>query len=283
MVNCRLIFGMISMLALCSQPPSRASGQGLHGLYRLQDSVSETHMEYHEVKLPAGKEVVLGDLKGPGKITYWYITDGSHGKFYAGLVLKIFWDDEAEPSIHVPLSDFFGAMGGHTIDYQSAPMQIEHFCYMCYLPMPFSQHARFVLANDGDKDYRQSMAWGIDYEQGQQFAREKSRLCCAWRRSNPDPRGPAHDPGRPRPRPLRGELLAGLHQVRRLVGRGRHDLPPRRQEDHAHARHGRRVWRLLGLRQYVLLSFTAATCKTTRATTACTAGTCPIPCDSGSR
>ena len=97
------------------------------------------HMEYHEVKLPTGKEVVLGDLKGPGKVTYWYITDDSNGKFYPGLVLKVFWDGEAAPSINVPLSDFFGAIGSHTIDYQSVPMQIQHFCYMCYLPMPFSK------------------------------------------------------------------------------------------------------------------------------------------------
>ncbi|MGA2256611.1 MAG: glycoside hydrolase family 172 protein [Thermoguttaceae bacterium] len=185
MVNCRLIFSIVTTLALCNLFATRAVGQDLRDLYRIQDSVSETHVEYHEVKMPVGKEVVLGDLKGPGKITYWYITDDSSRKFYPGLVLKVFWDGEAEPSVNVPLSDFFGAMGGHTIDYQSAPMQIEHFCYMCYLPMPFSQRARFVLANDGDKDYRQSMAWGIDYEQGQQFAREKSRLCCAWRRSNP--------------------------------------------------------------------------------------------------
>ena len=79
-----------------------------------------------------------------------------------GSCCKIFWDGAAEPSVNVPLADFFGAMGGRTIDYQSVPMQIQHFCYMCYLPMPFSQRARFVLANDGDKDYRQSMAWGID-------------------------------------------------------------------------------------------------------------------------
>jgi hypothetical protein len=183
--NCRSILGIVAALATCSLPASRAVGQGLHDLYRIQDSVSETHMEYHDVQVPAGKEVVLGDLKGPGKITSWYITDDSGGKFYAGLVLKIFWDGEADPSVNVPLADFFGAMGGQTIDYQSVPMQVEHFCYMCYLPMPFAQRAKFVLANDGDKEYRRSMAWGIDYEQGRQFAGEKSRLCCAWRRSNP--------------------------------------------------------------------------------------------------
>ena len=85
----------------------------------------------------------------------------------------------------MPLADFFGAIGGKTIDYQSAPMQINHFCYMCYLPMPFSRRARFVLANDGDKDYSRNVAYGIDYERGAQFAGEKSRLHCQWHRSNP--------------------------------------------------------------------------------------------------
>ena len=185
MMNYPSVFGIAVALALNSLPASRTVGQDLHRLYRIEDSVSDTHMEYHEVNLPPGKEVVLGDLKGPGKVTYWYITDSSGGKFYPGLVLKVYWDGETAPSIYVPLSDFFGAMSGHTIDYQSVPMQIEHLCYMCYLPMPFSQRARFVLANDGDKEYRQSVAWAIDCEQGPQFAREKSRLCCVWRRSNP--------------------------------------------------------------------------------------------------
>jgi hypothetical protein len=100
-------------------------------------------------------------------------------------VLKVYWDDEKEPSIQVPLADFFGAIGGETIDYQSSPMQINRLCYMCYLPMPFSRQARFILANDGDKDYDENMAYTIDYEKDQQYAREKSRLHCMWRRSNP--------------------------------------------------------------------------------------------------
>ena len=64
-------------------------------------------------------------------------------------------------------------------------MEIQHRCYMCYLPMPFSRRARFVLVNDSDKDYRTNMAYGIDYERDGQYAAEKSRLHCMWRRSNP--------------------------------------------------------------------------------------------------
>ena len=137
------------------------------------------------MRVPKGGEVTLADLKGPGKITYWYTTDDKNGQWYAGLVLKVFWDDELQPSILAPPGDFFGALGGKTFDYQSAPMQINHLCYMCYLPMPFSRRARFVLANDGESLYAQSMAYGIDYEEGGEFAKEPSRLHRTWRRSNP--------------------------------------------------------------------------------------------------
>jgi hypothetical protein len=129
--------------------------------------------------------MILADLKGPGKVTYFYITDDTVGKWYPGLILKVFWDDEKYPSIEVPLADFFGAIGGRSIDYQSTPMQINHSCFMSYLPMPFSKRARFVLANDGDRDYSQKVAYGVDHEESSTFAKEKSRLHCEWRRSNP--------------------------------------------------------------------------------------------------
>ena len=165
--------------------PRLSQAQSLPDLYLLKDGVSRNHMEYHQVSLAKGQETPLADLKGPGKVTYFYITDNTQVRWFGGLVLKVFWDDETNPSIQAPLADFFGAMGGKTIDYQSAPMQINHACYMCYLPMPFSRRARFVLANDGDRDYSQSVAYGIDYEAGGAFAQEPSRLHCLWRRSNP--------------------------------------------------------------------------------------------------
>jgi hypothetical protein len=177
--------GAIAAGGLFTGLVGNGAAQTVPDMYRITDGVSRSHVEYQRMAIPKGKEAVLADLKGPGKVTYWYITDNSSGRFYAGLVLKVFWDGESEPSIAVPLSDFFGAMGGKTIDYQSAPMQINHFCYMCYLPMPFAERARFVLANDGDKDYTQHMAYGFDWERGQQYAAEKSRLHGMWRRSNP--------------------------------------------------------------------------------------------------
>ena len=191
-----LIFVLLGLL------PRNAATQSAPDLFRITEGVSRNHMEYHPLQVPKGQDRVLADFKGPGKVTYFYITDDTQVKWYPGLVLKVFWDDEAEPSIQAPLSDFFGAMAGQTIDYQSALLQINHACYMCYLPMPFSKRARFVLANDGERDYSQSVAYGIDYEENAAFTQEKSRLHCSWRRSNP--------------------VKDGLHTILEAQGRGQY-------------------------------------------------------------
>ena len=185
MSQARSIAALVAPMVLCGQLVHEASAQGIADVYKIRGGVFGSHIEYRNVTIPKGKDVVLANMTGPGKLTYWYFTDDTGGKLYPGLVLKVFWDDEPIPSVDVPLADFFGAMGGQTIDYQSAPLKIEHLCYMCYLPMPFARRARFLLANDGDRDYSQSVAYGFDHETSDQYARQQSRLHCAWRRSNP--------------------------------------------------------------------------------------------------
>ena len=53
--------------------------QLLPDLYRITDGVSHNYMEYHQLQVGRGQEVVLADLKGPGKVTYFYITDDTQG------------------------------------------------------------------------------------------------------------------------------------------------------------------------------------------------------------
>lgn len=190
-------------------PLSCAFAQNITDLYRIAGTVSNSHVEYHPVTLAPGKETLLADIIGPGKVTYFYFTDDSFshpvdgtGFMYPGLVLEVFWDDAAEPSIRVPLWAFFGAFERKTIDYQSLPMQINHYCYMSYLPMPFSRRARFVLANDGNEEYSRSVAYGIDYEKDAAIAVETSRLHAAWNRSNP--------------------TRDGIHQLLEVSGRGQY-------------------------------------------------------------
>ena len=179
-----------------------ARAQATADMYRINGGVTWTEMDFREMTVQKGREIVLADFKGPGKVTYFYITDDTMGKWYPGLVLKVFWDDETVPSIQVPLADFFGAIAGKSVDYQSLPMQINHSCFMSYVPMPCSKRAKFVLANDGDRDYSQKVAYSVDFETNAAFAKEKSRLHCEWRRSNP--------------------VANGLHTIMEAQGRGQY-------------------------------------------------------------
>ena len=136
---------MIAIACLTAMLPAFfgriAYAQDLSNLHRITGGVTACHSEFRQLNIPKGGKFVLADLKGPGKVTYFYITDDNladQNRLYPGLVLQAFWDDEAEASIQAPLSDFFGAVGKKTVDYQSAVMAINHGCFMCYLPMPFS-------------------------------------------------------------------------------------------------------------------------------------------------
>src|SRR5262245_5464826 len=128
-----LIGAALSLRALVLQASAQAPS--VADLYHITSGVSRTESKFHHISIPAGGEEVLVELKGPGKINYFYITDDSVGKWYPGLVLKAYWDGAAEPSICVPLADFFGAIGGRTVDFHSAVLHVNHACFMCYLPM----------------------------------------------------------------------------------------------------------------------------------------------------
>jgi hypothetical protein len=186
----RLRVGLLILL------PLAMTAQNVQELYRLSPGQFANHMEYHSITLDPGKEVDLANFTGAGMVTYFYFTDssreslapapaGEQGNFYPGLTLKVYWDDEKDPSVWVPLWDFFGAMDRTPIDFESALLQLNHRCFMSHLPMPFSRRARFVLANDGDAQYSRSVAYGIDIEKNAAYAKEKSRFHCAWKRSNP--------------------------------------------------------------------------------------------------
>jgi hypothetical protein len=40
-------------------------------LFRITESVSRCQLEYHQLEVAKGKETVLADLSGPGKVTYY--------------------------------------------------------------------------------------------------------------------------------------------------------------------------------------------------------------------
>ena len=62
------------------------------------------------------------------------------------LVLRMYWDGEATPSVEVPVGDFFAVGFGERRDYASLPLTETSGGYDCYWPMPFHRSARWTLA-----------------------------------------------------------------------------------------------------------------------------------------
>jgi hypothetical protein len=98
-----------------------------------------------------GDTLTLLDDSGPGLITHIWITvasaDPQHLK---ALVLRAYWEGEANPSVETPLGDFFGLGLGEYYRYQSVPLSVgSDKALNCFFPMPFQKHARITVSNDG--------------------------------------------------------------------------------------------------------------------------------------
>jgi hypothetical protein len=184
-----LAVALIASLAFCNTVTAQSSD----ALYKIKDNQTGTITKWGDLFIPKNSEIEIANLEGPGMITQIALADGMPRdskdpdgvQFTRGLILKIFWDDAKEPSVNVPLSDFFGAFNGIPLEYESYGITVEHLHYECELLMPYSKRARIVLANDGDSDYKRQSCYAIDYEKSKEMASEKSRFHCCWNRSNP--------------------------------------------------------------------------------------------------
>ncbi|NIR46798.1 MAG: DUF2961 domain-containing protein [Gemmatimonadetes bacterium] len=99
------------------------------------------------LEIAAADSAVLLDRRGPGIIRRIWITVFSRDAHYLRrIALKMYWDGESEPSVQVPLGDFFGN-GFDKRHYAALPMGVSSGGFYAYLPMPFGERARIVVEN----------------------------------------------------------------------------------------------------------------------------------------
>ena len=104
---------------------------------------------------------VLADYSGMGVIRrIWMTFDGLESKDRAQEILnnvyiQMYWDHEAEPSVDIPVGDFFlfgaGILKPYENELFSSP---EGRSFVCYIPMPFRKHAKIQLVNHTDSDIK---------------------------------------------------------------------------------------------------------------------------------
>ena len=118
--------------------------------------------------IDAGETKALADIKDPGCINHIWMTQPGGNR---DVLIRMFWDDEENPSVLCPLGDFFGLGNEIVNSYQSflfsastaGNNQSNTGCALnCYVQMPFRKSARIELVNEGNEPHRQYFY--IDYE-----------------------------------------------------------------------------------------------------------------------
>lgn len=111
-----------------------------------------------------GETLTLLDTDGPGVVSHIWITIASRERYHLKkIVLRMYWDNEATPSVEAPLGDFFGLGLGEYFRYQSTPLAVgSDKALNCFFPMPFQKHARITATNEG-QDKIDAFYFNIDY------------------------------------------------------------------------------------------------------------------------
>ena len=74
----------------------------------------------------AGKTYTLLDAQGSGMVRHiWCTLPPGDPKILRNLILRMYWDGQAQPSVEVPLGDFFGLPHGAARDLQSEYVQVN--------------------------------------------------------------------------------------------------------------------------------------------------------------
>jgi Protein of unknown function (DUF2961) len=116
------------------------------------------------ISIEPGQTATILETAEPGIITHvWFTINSEESYHLKKLVLRAYWDGEAEPSVEVPLGDFFGLGLGEYFLYQSALTSVASVRALnAYFPMPFAKSARLTVANEG-KLRTDSLYHNIDY------------------------------------------------------------------------------------------------------------------------
>ncbi len=160
----------VSSAKTFSISPENLTGEKGKGGMAVQGSASRAASELGQgwkvnpfVVVEPGTTFNLAQIGGSGAIQHIWLTPTGNWRFS---ILRMFWDGESEPSVQVPVGDFF-AMGWN----KYSPISSLAVCvnpgsaFNSYWPMPFRKGAKITLENIDTKPM--TIYYQIDYTQTQ--------------------------------------------------------------------------------------------------------------------
>jgi hypothetical protein len=130
----------------------------------------------------AGETITLADIDGSGQIEHFWMTPTGNWRLS---ILRIYWDGETDPSVEVPVGDFFAMGWGKYAPISSLAVCVNPgSAFNSYWPMPFRKKARITLENLDDKPM--VVYYQIDYSKAA-IPADAAYFHAQFRRVNPVP------------------------------------------------------------------------------------------------
>ncbi|MBI5833284.1 MAG: DUF2961 domain-containing protein [Armatimonadetes bacterium] len=134
------------------------------------------------VRIEAGATFEMADIEGPGAIQQMWLTPTGNWRF---CILRIYWDDQEQPSVECPVGDFFACGWGQYAQVTSLAVCVNPgSAFNCYWPMPFRSRCRMTITNiAGDA---MTLYYQVNYALGE-VRDDCAYFHAQWRRANPLP------------------------------------------------------------------------------------------------
>lgn len=112
-----------------------------------------------------GQTIEIFNEDGPGEIRHIWMTipTWSNSNTLKSVVLRMYWDNEKDPSVETPVGDFFGlGLGTYTTFTSALIAVLPDQALNSYFPMPFRKHGRITITNEGTREIT-DFYWNIDW------------------------------------------------------------------------------------------------------------------------
>jgi len=169
-------------------PENPTGDPGKGGMAKLEDGTARNNARdlgqgwkvNPYINIEVGQTATLAEMSGPGAIQHIWMTPTGTWRYS---ILRFYWDDEPNPSIEVPVGDFFGMGWGVYAPLQSLAVTVNPgSAFNCYWVMPFRKKCRITMTNIGDEKMR--LYYQVDYTLTE-VPDDAAYLHAQFRRKNP--------------------------------------------------------------------------------------------------
>lgn len=104
------------------------------------------------VYIKPGETFTLAEIEGPGAIQQIWMTPTGNWRFG---ILRMYWDDQENPSVECPIGDFFASGWGEYAALSSLAVCVNPgSAFNCYWEMPFRKKCKMTITNLADQEMR---------------------------------------------------------------------------------------------------------------------------------